>query len=63
MELDSKERAQKRSGGGRWSWTLKREPRRDQEEGGGVGLSRESPEEIRRGGSGVGLSGERTQKR
>ena len=31
-----------------WSWTLKREPGRDQEEGSGVGLSRESPEEIRK---------------
>ena len=48
MELDCQERAQKRSAAGRWSWTLKREPRRDQQQGGGAGLSRESPEEIRR---------------
>ena len=47
MELDSQETAQKKSGGGRWSWTLKREPRRYQEEGGGAGLSRESPGEIK----------------
>ena len=64
VELDSQERAQKRSGGGWWSWTLRKEPRRDEEQGveldsqetaqkrsgggGGAGLSRDSPEEIRR---------------
>ena len=47
VELDSQERAQKRSGGGKWSWTLKREPRTDQEEGSGTGLSRESPIEFK----------------
>ena len=47
MELDSQERAQERSRAGRWSWTLKREPRRDQEQGGGAGLSRGSPGEIK----------------
>ena len=47
VELDSLERAQERSRAGTWSWTLKREPRRDQEQGRGAGLSRESPGEIK----------------
>ena len=48
VELDSQERAQKRSGGWRWSWTLKRQPRRDQEEG--VELDSQETAQKRSGG-------------